>query len=175
MQVRIPALVLLLMTAAVAGAAQFQAFDRAEQIRASNVILKGRVISVRSDWDETASMIYSFADVAVDEVWKGLPETDHVLVRTPGGTIGDVGLAVDGAAHLAEGERVVLFLARRSDVYEPVGMIFGKYAVEDSGPREFLIGNLPPSVTGAQRFEVVSIATDDLRQEVRRILEEQAP
>ena len=110
----------------------------------------------------------------MDEVWKGLPETDHVTVRTPGGFVDNVGLAVDGTAQFADGERVVLFLARSGDVYQPVGMVFGKYSVEDSGPREFLIGNLPPAVTGAQRFEVISIATDDLRQEVRRIVEEQS-
>jgi hypothetical protein len=173
MQARVFAVGLVLIASA-ASASQFQAFDRAAQVRASDVVLKGHVTSLRSEWDESGSEIHTFADVAVDEVWKGLPETDHITVRTLGGTVDEVGLAVEGAAQFAMGERVLLFLQKTDDVYQPVGMMFGKYSVEDSGPVEFLIGSLPPKVTGAQQFEVITIATDDLRLEVDHVLEEES-
>ena len=47
----------LLLTASLTPAAQFQAFDRAEQIRSSDVVLKGRVLSVHSEWNEDGSAI----------------------------------------------------------------------------------------------------------------------
>ncbi|MGH7819438.1 MAG: hypothetical protein ACREQ9_06685 [Candidatus Binatia bacterium] len=164
-------LTILLLSATAAGATQFQAFDRSSQVEASDLILVGRVISTRSGWNEGGGGIHTDAEVAIHEVWKGLPSSERIVVRTPGGIADDVEYAVDGGAALHEGETVVLFLEEDGETYRPFGMTFGKYSVEGSRDGAFLVGNLPPAVTGAQSFEVVSIVLEDLRREVEAILE----
>jgi hypothetical protein len=162
--------VFVLWIATLAGAAQFEAFDRAAQVRGSDLVVLGRVVEVRSGWNADRSAIVTEARVAVDEVWKGLPETDVVVVRTWGGVAGGVEQVFEGEAELRRGEEVVLFLRRDGDAWRPAGMAFGKYAVEGNGDGAFLIGSLPPAVSGAQRFEQVSVAIEELRREVARLL-----
>lgn len=171
MQTRNLLMTVFLLSATAAGATQFQAFDRSVQVHGSDVILVGRVVATRSDWDESRSGIHTDAEVAIDEVWKGLPSGERVVVRTPGGVVEDVEYAVDGGAALREGETVVLFLDENGETYRPFGMTFGKYSVERNRDGGFLIGSLPPAVTGAQSFDLVSIELDDLRREVIDILE----
>lgn len=156
---------------AVAHATQFRAFDRAAQVAGSDAVLVGRVKALRSGWDEAGTGIYTDADVAVEEVWKGMPDSDHVIVRVLGGSVGGVALAVEGTARFAPGERVVLFLIRSGEVYRPWGMIYGKYEVRRSRGGDFVVGSLPPAVSGAQSFPFVSLALDELRLEVRGLVE----
>lgn len=164
-------LTILLLHASIAAATQFQAFDRREQVSESDAILVGRVLSVGSAWDDGATGIHTDAEVSIEEVWKGLPGSDRVTVRSPGGSVDDVEFSIEGAPTFRVGERVLLFLSAAGDAYRPFGMRFGKYTIEDTGAGEFLVGNLPPAVTGTQQFEAVSLGLDELRDEVRSILE----
>jgi hypothetical protein len=43
--------------------------------------------------------------------------------------------------------------------------------IDGDGSDAFLVGAMPPAVSGAQRFVQVSIAMDDLRSEVKSILD----
>ncbi|MGH7856594.1 MAG: hypothetical protein ACREQY_04630 [Candidatus Binatia bacterium] len=170
----------ILMTALAAlmalpvAASQFKAFDREAQVDGSDLVLLGRVLSTRSDWAPNRSAIFTDAEIAVDEAWKGLPASDRVTVRTLGGAVDDVTLEVEGAARFAEGEQVLVFLHEEGGVLTPVGMAFGKYEIIGSGADEFAIGSMPPAVSGAQKFVQVSIAMDDLHDEVRSIVDKGA-
>lgn len=172
MKKTITSLLVLGLMASVSWASQFEAFDRASQVRESELILVGRVLSTRSEWTPNRSAIVTDAVVAIEEVWKGLPASDRVTVRTLAGTVDGVTLEVEGAARFTEGEEVMVFLDEVDGHFVPWGMRFGKYSVVESDGEVFLVGALPPSITGAQKFVQVSIASDDLHDEVRSILGE---
>jgi len=162
----------LALAALVAGgavdaeASQFRAFGREAQVRGSDLIALGRVVSVGSDWDERHSAIHTDAEIALDDVWKGEPDSDRIVVRSLGGHVGNVALEVDGSASFTVGERVVVFLRAKDGAYLPWGMRFGKYEVVDEGGSAFAVGPLPPTVSGAQRFNQVSVPLDELHAEV---------
>lgn len=163
----------LALTALVAGSAdasQFRAFNRDAQVRGSDLIALGRVVSVASDWDESHSAIHTDAEIAIDDVWKGEPTSDRIVVRSLGGRVGNVALEVDGSAAFTVGERVLVFLRTSGGSYLPWGMRFGKYEVVEEGGSAFAVGPLPPTVSGAQRFTQVSVPLDELHAEVTSLV-----
>ena len=166
------ALAVALCVASAAYASQFRAFNRAAQVRGSDLIALGHVVSVRSDWDEQHSAIHTDAEIAVDEAWKGDPSSDRIVVRSLGGRVGDVALEVDGGASFTVGEHVLVFLRAADGAYAPWGMRFGKYEVVDEGGESFAVGPMPPKVSGAQRYTQVSVPLDDLRAEVAGLVGE---
>jgi len=166
---RLRAAGLLALVAGTAFASQFDSFDRAAQVRGSDLIVIGRVLSVHSDWTADHSAIVTDAELAVDEVWKGAP-TDRMSVRTFGGRVGNVALEVEGAAEFANGERVVLFLRHSGGGYAPFGMRFGKYRITGEGADSIATGSLPPATKGEQKFAVVSLPLGALRNQVTRLV-----
>lgn len=155
----------LVLCGSRARASEFHAFDRASQIRASEVIVTAKVLATRSYWTTDRSAIVTDAEVLVEEAWKGAP-AERILVRTLGGAVDAVVLKVDGAATFEAGERVVLFLEPEGDAWAPAGMIFGKLRIAGLPGDAFAIGSLPPSVPGGARYETVSVSLDELRAEV---------
>lgn len=156
----------LALLAADASATQFDPFDREAQVLGSDVILTGRILSVRSEWSADHSAILSDAELSIEEVWKGEPSADRIHVRTFGGRVGDVALEVEGAARFDRGEHVVLFLRRSGGVYAPFGMRFGKYQVVGAGNATMAIGAAPPTTKGQHEFTAVSLPLARLRAEV---------
>lgn len=151
-------------------ASQFMTFDREMQVSGCDLILTASVLSVSSSWSPEHSQIYSDAELAIDDVWKGAPESDRVVVRTLGGTVGSIGLEVDGAAQFAVGEHVLVLLKRSGDVFVPWGMKFGKYGILGVAGDLFAVGGLPPVVAEAQSYEVVTLPLADLRDEIAALV-----
>ena len=159
------------LLAASAQASQFRAFAREAQVKGSDLIALGRVVSVDSAWDAAHTAIHTDAEIALDETWKGSPASDHVIARSLGGHVDNVALEVDGAATFRVGEHVLVFLRQGDGAYMPWGMRFGKYEVIDEGGSSFAVGALPPTVSGAQHFPQVSVPLDDLRAEVKSLVD----
>lgn len=165
---------LLALTAAPVAASQFQAFDRTAQVAGSELIITGRVLAAWSDWTPDRSAVVTDVEIELDEVWKGIPLSDRIVVRTLGGTVDGVTLEVDGAARFVNGEEVLLFLDEQADgSLTPWGMRFGKYSVVGDGADAFLVGSLPPVVSGAQEYVQISIPLEDLRAEVAAVIEKE--
>ena len=162
----------LLLTASVTSASQFRRFDRDAQVAGSDVILVGRVASAAARWSDDRSVILTDTTVAVDDVWKGSVDGNRIVVQTLGGSVEGIELKVDGSPTLGVGERVVLFLSQRGDVFVPWGMKYGKLAVEGDGDGAFVLGSLPTAVEGiGAGAEQVSLSLGDLRGEVGRAVE----
>ena len=149
-----------------ASASQFARFDRDTQVRGSELILRGRVGTVSAHWNQAHSAIFSDAEVTVDEVWKGIPESDRVTVRVLGGTVGTVRLEVDGAPQFAAGEEVVLFLRRTDGAYTPWGMVFGKFRIVGTRTAAVAVGLESPSGEERETFRPYQAKLSDLRREV---------
>jgi hypothetical protein len=176
MRVRLSSLAVLCMVAVAATttATEFDAFDRQLQVDGSDVIIVGRIVSVRSAWSGDHSAILTTAAVAVDDAWKG-PCADRIEVRTFGGRVGNVALEVEGAARFEAGERVVLFLRRVGDAYSPFGMRFGKFDVVGSGAAAVVVGEVPPTRRGEHQTATLSTSLAAFRAEVAGLVREEKP
>ena len=80
-----------------------------DMARAATVVVRGRVLQVQPQLEESSGRIYTYADIQVMEVFKGAG-TGSILVKSPGGEIGNRGTAVAGAAKFVSGQDTVLFL-----------------------------------------------------------------
>jgi dipeptidyl aminopeptidase/acylaminoacyl peptidase len=80
-----------------------------DMARASTVVVRGRVLQVQPQLEESSGRIYTYADIQVLEVFKGAG-TGSILVKSPGGEIGNRGTVVAGAAKFVSGQDTVLFL-----------------------------------------------------------------
>lgn len=94
-------------------------------------IVRGRVISQESRWNETNTQIVTLTTIAVDQRLKGrVPAT--VLVEQPGGTVGTIRSHVAGTVAFRLGGEYVLFL--KPAMANPsrrllVGMMQGAYRI----------------------------------------------
>jgi len=160
------ALAAALATASPAVAAQAVATSVEDLARASDVVVRGRVISTTARWSE--GRIYTFAEVQVSASLRGTAPA-RITAITPGGVVGDVGQRVDGAAVFTSGEEVVVFLGRsQGGTYRVNGLAQGKFAVEGKVARpdvsrlDFVANQVR---AGERRAEAMSV--DELETRVR--------
>jgi hypothetical protein len=130
------ALLVALAAAAPASGATFVDMEIPELVAESDAVIEGRVVEIRSFWDDKGVVIVSEAVIQVDDKIVGKSE-DWVTVRTVGGEVGGYNVQAPGFPTLDQDERVVLFLSRpaaEGDAYGITGHPLGKYrVVEDAG------------------------------------------
>jgi hypothetical protein len=116
---------------------------------AADAVVVGRVIGAQSRWTEDRRRIVTDVTVEVDEALKGAPGKT-VIIRQPGGRVGDVGQRVDGIASFAPGEQVLVFLEARPDgAYLVQGMSQGKFRIERSKKGKAALA-IPEGAKGAR-------------------------
>ncbi|WP_203256145.1 T9SS type A sorting domain-containing protein [Hyunsoonleella ulvae] len=71
-----------------------------KQVRNSDLIIEGKVISQKSYWNENRTYIYTSNIVEVYKVFKGKSTTDTIEVITSGGTVGNDALVVSPSLKL---------------------------------------------------------------------------
>ena len=80
----------------------------------SEAVVKARVVEVRSSWNAEGSAIFTYATLEVKGRLTGQAE-DQLVVRIPGGTVGNFTSIMEGAPELTVGDDVVAFIARWDD------------------------------------------------------------
>ena len=103
-----------------------------ELSRTSDRILVGRALDGFSHWEKVGGRKRIVTDTRVrveDVLAKGEPSDAEILVRTLGGSVGDLSALVHGEALLRNDERCVLFLSEREQVHRVIGMAQGHYPV----------------------------------------------
>ncbi len=119
--------------AAVAQATVVVSQSIEEMARSAPLVVRGTVGQVQARWGEDRR-IWTYAEIRVEESLKGTAPA-VLLVRQPGGVIGDIGMRVFGAAQFKTGEQVLLFLESPPDepnVFHPMGLSAGKVSFEKS-------------------------------------------
>lgn len=148
-----------------AGATSMVRLSTDQMTDASDLIVRGEVVEVWTEVDARGA-VWTRAQVLVDEVLKGDPATEAVVVDQMGGTWGGVTTVVHGAARFDVGEEAVLFLDQLgSGRVVPVGMLQGKFTVRlDPATREELAQRvvMPPSASYDHRFLPLPSAADRL-------------
>ncbi|MBL9037993.1 MAG: hypothetical protein JNG84_05700 [Archangium sp.] len=100
--------------------------------RSSALVVRGTVVRVEARWNGDRTRIFTEAEVQVAEVLKGAP-VKSIIVRQPGGEVGDIGQRVHGVARFEEGVEQVLFLERRGPLYTVTGMAQGAFTLHAEG------------------------------------------
>ena len=119
----------LIAAAAVpASASIFVAMDQAELVAASQAVVVGRVLEVRSFWNDEATAILTEAVVQVDQTVAG-EAPGIVTVRTFGGTVGSLRIEAHGFPTFTEGQRMLLFLDGVGSTAEVVGYQQGQFRI----------------------------------------------
>ncbi|REJ80730.1 MAG: hypothetical protein DWQ36_10845 [Acidobacteria bacterium] len=107
-------LALFSASASFLSASTFVALESRELVAESQRVVQGRVLDLQSFWNEDGRMIFTEATVAVDETLVGA-ERATVVVRVPGGTVGDLRVEASGFPRFALGQEVILFLSPSAD------------------------------------------------------------
>ena len=104
-----------------------------EVVAGSQIIVYGRVTSVRAEWSDDRSRIDTIVTVVAGSYLKGGPGST-VTFRVPGGQIGRYRNVMVGAPQLQTGEEAVLFLsASGPSIAHIFGLSQGLYRVQVDG------------------------------------------
>lgn len=171
------------------------AYDLPGLVSASNQIVRGRVQSQNSRWDQAGKHIITEVVIAVDSRFKGAPNST-VTIQRLGGTVGDITQKVVGEASFSIGEEVFLFLrdykmmpsSQGSNATQggtrtfssPVGMAQGKLHVVRTQGQPPSVQFRPEGMTAAVKRPGASISLlaakptetplDDLEATVRELV-----
>lgn len=99
----------------------------------ADLIVTGRVIDVKTRRNETRSNIYTYVSLSIQEAIKGHSSKKDIMIKVPGGVVGDIGTRVPEMAGFRKGERALVFLIRdlRSDYFFVLYGQYGKYEIDD--------------------------------------------
>lgn len=85
----------------------------AELVRASEVIVSGRVVRIVSGWDNEVNGIYTYVTIDVSEVLKGFLPESQLTIKQAGGEIAGLGFDVPGQPEFQNARDVLVFLEVR--------------------------------------------------------------
>jgi hypothetical protein len=103
----------------------------------AETIMTGKCVSIRSEWNEERTKIFTYINIAPQNLLKGDREPQSIIIRQPGGEVGEIGMHVDGISVFEEGEEVLLFLEKgQNEFYRTLGLSQGKFSIstdQDTG------------------------------------------
>lgn len=107
----------------------------------SDSIVRGDVISTKSEWNEEGNFIWTYVGVKVSKWIKDKGRGEEVItVKIPGGTVGDITQGSSDQVTFKKGEEVLLFLRKEAylnkEHFQVVGMEQGKYTIEGGKIKE---------------------------------------
>jgi hypothetical protein len=127
---------ILLSGVSLTAASTFLKVDIPTLKKMSESVVQARVVDVQSAWNVEGSAVFTFVTLEVKGRLHG-NAPDQLVVRVPGGTVGDFTSEMEGAPQFHKGDQVVAFIARW---YDGVPMVAG-YAQGLSKVNEDRLGN----------------------------------
>ena len=129
--------VMLLAGVSLTAASTFLKVDIPTLKKMSESVVHAGVVDVRSAWNDEGSAIFTYVTLEVKGRLHGTTE-GQLVVRVPGGTVGDFTSEMEGAPRFRKGDQIVAFIARWHD---GVAMVAG-YAQGLSKVNKDGLGNL---------------------------------
>jgi hypothetical protein len=126
----------LLAGVSLTAASTFLKVDIPTLKKMSESVVHAKVVDVRSAWNDEGSAIFTYVTLDVKGRLHGNAD-NQLVVRVPGGTVGDFTSEMEGAPQFEKGDTVVAFIARW---YDGVPMVAG-YAEGLSKVHEDRAGN----------------------------------
>lgn len=142
---------LVLTGGTLAVASTFLKVDLPTLDRMSESVVHARVVGMDSAWNPEGSMIFTEVTLEVLGRLRGTADAT-VVVRVPGGTVGDFTSEMEGAPRFQTGDEVVVFLSRWQD---GVPMVAGyaeglSFVHADAAGRSVLHGGLADGLPMAE-------------------------
>ena len=119
----------------------------------ARVIVKGRVLSIESAFDEQQGRIFTYIKLKVQEVLKGQITERKIVIKELGGRVGDRVTVVYGNPEFALGEQVLVYLDTWKDgSLRTYQMFLGKFSIvsDEKTGHEFAVRG-----TSAEHVEVL--------------------
>ena len=172
----LPFFAIVIAMALPVSASQFLDVPFDEMVRGTSAVVRGTIVGpVTSAWDESGEVIYSYANLRVDEYVTGSGPA-MIRLREVGGTVAGYTQQAIGFPVLRQGEDVVLLLSNWEDSgdYRIHGYARGKFLVRDSDRGMMLqLDREPQGHRGSTNARVGETAADfsmdEFRQMVRSI------
>jgi len=99
----------------------------------SSDVIRGKVLSQISQWDETHTYIYTDVSIEITEIVLGsVTKGTTISVYIPGGVVNDTGLRVEHSPEFEDGEEVILFLTELDNLYSVTSWEMGKFRIENA-------------------------------------------
>jgi hypothetical protein len=102
-------------------------------VQDAELVILGTVECVVSEM--MTGKIFSLATISVNSKIKGELEhiQDKIIVRFPGGTVGDLAMKVEGSPDYKKGEKVLIFLKKipKQPYYRTLGASQGRFLIKD--------------------------------------------
>lgn len=121
----------------ISTASSFLKVDIPTLTKMSESVVHAKVVDVQSAWNNEGSAIFTLVTLDVQGRLHGKAAA-QIIVRVPGGTVGDFTSEMEGAPKFRKGDEVVAFIARWDD---GVAMVAG-YAEGLSKVKYDKLGNL---------------------------------
>lgn len=107
----------------------------ADLAKEAQVIARGKVRAMKSEWNDEKTYIWTFVTLAVSDTVKGADmRGKEIQIKIPGGVVGDIGQRQSNQVTFQEGEDVVVFLGRETyrakEYFTVVHQVHGKFTVE---------------------------------------------
>lgn len=126
-------------------ASTFVAMDESELIASSQAVVQGKVLDVRSYWNEDRTAIVSEARVLVEDLIAG-EAPGVVVVKTFGGQVGDYAVVAHGFPTFEAGAEVLLFLAPDGKDFRVNGYRLGQFRVRQTAKGRLAVPALEEGV-----------------------------
>jgi hypothetical protein len=114
-------LAFLLACVSLTAASTFLKVDIPTLKKMSESVVQANVLDVRSAWNDEGTAIFTYVTLEVKGRLHGTSD-NQLVVRVPGGTVGNFTTEMEGAPRFEEGDEVVAFIARW---YDGVPMVAG--------------------------------------------------
>ena len=102
-----------------------------EMVDGAQDILVGNCTSVRSQWNEERTKIFTYITISPRSFIKGGGIDKQIVIKQLGGEVADIGMQVEGTSVFEEDEEVLLFLKKGPQKYYRIlGLNQGKYSIE---------------------------------------------
>jgi hypothetical protein len=132
-----------------------------ELARASDAVVRGRVVKVTARRSSDGKRISTYAEVEADSVWRGTAPSRFTVVAR-GGVVDGIGEKVFGAPTFAQGEDVVVFLGKTDGSYYRVrGLAQGKFSVAN--------GQASPDLSGLSFAGGTALRSSERRAETMSV------
>jgi hypothetical protein len=125
-----------------------------ELTKQAKAIIRGKVTDMRSEWDPERRFIWTLVTISVSKCIKGdtLPG-EEVIVKIPGGVVGQIGQVTEDTPIFKRGEDVLLFISpevyRGEKVFRVNGNFQGKHTIKN----DMVIEKKIPVATFLERIE----------------------
>jgi hypothetical protein len=97
----------------------------------AETILIGKCTSIRSEWNEEHTAIFTYVTISPQEFLKGSGNSQPIVVKKLGGEVDGIGMAVDETPVFEEGEEVLVFLRKGDNGFHTIlGLYQGKFSVK---------------------------------------------